>query len=59
MVGSCSKIIATTLPNEMPKIIPTIPPITDIKTASIKNCRKISILLAPNALRIPISLTLI
>ena len=55
MVGSCSKIIATTLPNEMPKIIPTIPPMTDIKTASIKNCRKISIVLAPNALRIPIS----
>ena len=37
-------------------IIPTIPPIIEIRVASIKNCKNISIFLAPSALRTPISL---
>src|SRR5260370_33524016 len=41
-----------------PRIVPIIPPLSERKTASVRNCNRISRLVAPRALRIPISLIL-
>ena len=39
----------------MPRQMPRMPPITDSVTDSIKNCRRMLTLLAPTAMRMPIS----
>ena len=52
------KIKETIFPAAIPKMIPAIPPNSLKKTASIKNCVKISCFVAPIAFLIPISLIL-
>ena len=46
---------ASKSPPITPRMIPRIPPASEIKIASVKNCRKISRLRAPIDLRTPIS----
>ena len=53
-----TKRMAMIIDTPIPKTIPIIPPVTESITASIKNCFKMSFLLAPKAFLKPISLVL-
>src|SRR6187455_2285 len=46
--------IARRSPPTTPRMIPMIPPASEMKTASVRNCRRISRLRAPIDLRMPI-----
>ena len=50
--------MAMTMDTNMPRVIPTTPPVTESMTDSIKNCLRMSFLFAPSAFLKPISLVL-
>ena len=55
-MGMCTGVSRFTLTGTAsPSSVPTTPPDNDRKTASVRNCRRISRRVAPSALRMPIS----